>query len=56
MNRFAGSFKQTLLLIAVIGASDHFAKFSGWALSGLVLLCILAFNLPAAAPEKKVET
>ena len=56
MNSFAGSFKQTPLPIAAIGASDHFAKFSGWALSGLVLLCILAFNLPAAAAEKKVET
>ena len=56
MNRFAVSFKQTLLPIAAIGASDHFDKCTDWALSGLVLLCILAFNLPAAAAEKKVET
>ena len=56
MNRFAGSFTQTPLRVATIGAGDHFVKLCDWALSGLALLCVLAVNLPAAAAEKKAET
>ena len=56
MNRFVGKTERMPTQIALSGASDHFSKLIFWALSGLVLLCILAVNLPAAAGEKKAET
>lgn len=37
-------------------ASNHFFKPIGRVLSGLVLLSMLAVNMPAGAGEKKAET
>ena len=56
MNRFVGKTERLPTPIALSGAGDHFAKFINCALSGLVLLCVLAVNQPAAAAEKKAET
>ena len=56
MNRFVDKTERMPTQIALSGASGHFSKRIDWALSGLVLLCILAVNLPAAAGEKKAET
>lgn len=55
MKRFTSAPEKMPRFIALIGAQTHIAKFMGWSLPGIVLLAMLAVNMPAAAGEKKAH-
>lgn len=55
MKRFANAPQKSPQQCRATCASNHFAKLIGRILSGLVLLSMLAINMPAGAGEQKAE-